>query len=128
MKPQPVLRCVLVSTAVATLAVGCSSSKAASPGGSQPTVAGSAAPATSDLITIKDYSYNDLTVKPGATVTVTNADAAAHTVTSTDKTTFDSGSLGKDKSATFTAPSKVGKYSFYCTFHNYMKGTLTVAS
>lgn len=67
-----------------------------------------------------------LTVKAGEKITFTNRDGAKHSVTSTDGTSFDTGLLGKDESATFTAPTKPGSYPFYCTLHPNMKGTLVV--
>jgi len=62
-------------------------------------------------------------------VTWTNNDIAAHTVTS-DNTTggtpvFDSGNMaaGASYSYTFTAP---GTYTYHCDYHAWMKGTVVV--
>jgi plastocyanin len=78
-------------------------------------------------ITIKDFEYGaPLTVAPGAVVTVTNIDAAAHTVTADQGTAFDVDVRGSGGTATFTAPSAPGSYSFYCTYHPSMHGTLIV--
>jgi plastocyanin len=86
--------------------------------------AGATAAAT---ITIKDFAYGTpLTVPPGATVTVTNMDAAAHTVTADKGSAFDAKVAGHGGTATFTAPSAPGSYPYHCTYHPDMHGTLTV--
>ena len=58
------------------------------------------------------------------TVTWVNNDDAPHTVTATDSS-FDSGNInaGQSWTHTFTTP---GTYSYYCTYHPWMKGTITV--
>lgn len=63
-------------------------------------------------------------VAPGTTVTWTNDDPVAHTVTANDGS-FDSGLLdsGKSWSRTFSTP---GEYNFYCTPHPFMKGVVVV--
>ena len=74
-------------------------------------------------ITIENFQFGSaLTVKPGATVKVTNKDGAAHNVTSDDGTSFKTPDLGKDESASFTAPNAPGNYKFSCTLHASMSG------
>jgi plastocyanin len=84
--------------------------------------------ATSDAITIKNFSFApaSITVKPGATVTVTNKDQVAHTITSS-KGSFDTGDIGSGQSKTFTAPNTPGSYPYICSIHQYMTGTLVVS-
>lgn len=67
-----------------------------------------------------------LTVKAGEKITYTNRDNAKHSVTSTDGTSFDTGLMGEDESTSFTAPTKAGTYTFHCSLHPSMKGTLVV--
>lgn len=99
-----------------------SASAPASASGSSPT-AGTAA----GTITIKDFAYGEaLTVAPGATVSVTNMDTAAHTVTADDGSAFDAEVKGGGGTATFTAPTKPGSYTYHCTFHPGMHGVLIV--
>ena len=64
-------------------------------------------------------------VAPGATVTVTNADAQSHTVTSKDGG-FDVKVDGHGGVATLTAPKTAGTYALTCDFHANMTGSLTV--
>ena len=68
-----------------------------------------------------------LFVKKGTVVTVTNNDIAGHSLTASDGS-FDTGVLGKGKSATLTMNS-VGTFKFHCTPHpttSALQGTITV--
>ena len=79
------------------------------------------------LITIKDFKYSiPASVAPGAKITVKNLDDQNHTVTSAPKGAFDVTVNGGGGTATFTAPAKPGSYTFVCTFHANMTGTLVV--
>ncbi|MEM3143410.1 MAG: cupredoxin domain-containing protein [Candidatus Nitrosotenuis sp.] len=71
-----------------------------------------------------------LTVKVGTTVTWTNNDTAAHTVTSGDLKTgplgkFDSGLFMAGKSFSFEFDTK-GTYPYYCQVHPWMLGKVIV--
>ena len=70
------------------------------------------------------FSAASLTVPVGTTVTWTNNDNMTHTVTS-DATGFDSGNLamGSNFSKVF---SVAGTYTYHCTIHPSMKGTIIV--
>jgi nitrite reductase (NO-forming) len=74
------------------------------------------------------YSPATITVVIGVnnTVTWTNNDDATHTITADDGS-FDSGFLnqGQTWSYTFTTP---GTYSYHCSIHPWMKGTVIVKS
>jgi plastocyanin len=80
--------------------------------------------ATTIYITEFAYKAPD-SVAAGATLTVVNADADAHTVTSDTPGDFDVTVSGKSQ-ATFIAPASPGSYPFFCAFHRYMTGTLVV--
>ena len=83
-------------------------------------------PASGLTITIGDFNFGDpLTVRPGATVTVVNADGAEHTVTADSGSAFNAEVSGKG-TTTFTAPTQPGTYAFHCTYHPMMHGRLTV--
>jgi plastocyanin len=83
--------------------------------------------AGSGTITIKNFAFGaPLTVRPGATIKVTNQDAAAHDVSSDDEGRFRTPLLNKDESATFTAPTQPGTYKFSCTVHGQMQGIGTL--
>lgn len=85
-----------------------------------------AAAAEEVTITITDFEYEiSGPVAPGAEVTVINNDSAAHTVTSDEEGMFDS-VFGPNETVTFTAPDEPGDYSFICTYHPAMVGTLVV--
>lgn len=79
-------------------------------------------------IEIKNSAFepNSLTVKAGEKITVVNTDFTGHSVTADDGS-FDTGIIGKDKSAIITAPSSPGIYKFHCLVHSTtMMGTLVV--
>jgi plastocyanin len=83
--------------------------------------------AGSGTITIKDFAFGaPLTVRPGATIKVTNMDAAAHDVASDDEGKFRTPLLNEGESATFTAPTQPGTYKFSCTVHSRMQGIGTL--
>ncbi|MGH2639527.1 MAG: cupredoxin domain-containing protein [Rhabdochlamydiaceae bacterium] len=76
------------------------------------------------------YSPDSVTLVMGKnnTVTWTNNDSAAHTVTSTSApsgASFNSGRMnsGATYSCTFTTP---GTYQYYCKYHSWMIGTIVV--
>jgi plastocyanin len=68
-----------------------------------------------------------ITVAANTTVTWTNKEGTAHTVTSNagSSETFDSGSLSINATFPhlFATP---GSYSYHCTFHSNMNGTVIV--
>ncbi|GGY90010.1 hypothetical protein GCM10010300_37880 [Streptomyces olivaceoviridis] len=87
-----------------------------------------AAPVTGNAVAIENFAFSPakLKIKVGTTVTWTNQDTDAHTVTST-------GSGGPLRSAalatratyrhTFTKP---GTYAYLCTIHPFMTATVEV--
>lgn len=101
-------------------------SSTSSPASEQPAPSPSATADTAEVvISIKDFEFTvPASVAPGATISVTNADAQAHTVTS-KAGGFDV-KVDPNGTATLTAPSKPGSYPFICSFHANMTGTLVV--
>jgi plastocyanin len=72
------------------------------------------------------FSPNSITVSVNSTVTWTNKDSYAHTVTSTGgNDTYDSGNINAGGTYThkFTA---AGTYNYKCTLHSGMSGTVVV--
>ncbi|HVZ55207.1 MAG TPA: cupredoxin family copper-binding protein [Chitinophagaceae bacterium] len=70
------------------------------------------------------FSKSDLAVSAGTTVTWTNNDAVAHTVTADDGS-FDSGSIASGKTFTHTF-SAAGSYPYHCSIHSGMTAKITV--
>jgi len=88
------------------------------------TTAGGGSPAAAS-ITIANFAFTGAeSVEVGATVTVTNEDDVSHTWTSEDDV-FDSGSLSQGESFQYTF-EETGEYSFVCTIHPGMSGSITV--
>jgi plastocyanin len=140
------LRLAAAAAAVAIAVAACSSgddSSSAAPSAAATTSA-AAAPTTSapgggegsssssedsGTITIQNFAFGEpITVAPGATIKVTNMDAAAHDAISDDGK-FKTPLLKQGESATFTAPAEPGTYTFSCSVHANMTGigTLTVS-
>lgn len=71
------------------------------------------------------YEPNAISVGVGQTVTWTNNGAVAHTVTADDGMSFDSGTIAAGATYALT-PRTTGTFAYHCTFHPWMKGTLTV--
>ena len=115
--PQP--RAVAALAVAAALVLGACNSNG-TPAGSQ------AAGGGGNAVSIVDFNFNPgtLTVAKGATVTWTNTGATTHTVTADDGS-FDSGhvSAGATFSQTFAT---AGTFTYHCSIHSSMKGTITV--
>ena len=76
------------------------------------------------------FVESDATVSTGGTVTWTNNDSAAHTVTSGTPTdgpdgVFDSSIIMAGKTFEFTF-DKAGEYNYFCVVHPWMTGKVTV--
>jgi plastocyanin len=85
-------------------------------------------PAGDPGVTIVDFQFNPgtITIHAGDTITWTNTGAQPHTATANDHS-FDTGVLKRGQSAshTFSTP---GTFSYICTIHPFMKGTVTVVA
>jgi plastocyanin len=89
----------------------------------------SGAPASGGTeVTIKDFKFapDTLKVKVGAKVTFKNGDGQQHTVTADDSGAFDAGAIdpGSSKDITF---DKAGTFTYHCSFHPFMHGTIDVS-
>lgn len=73
------------------------------------------------------FSPSSITVKVGIAVKWTNNDYTAHTVTSDDGTTFNSGNVATGGSFSFT-PTVAGNFPYHCNIHTGMTGTLVVTN
>lgn len=106
-----------------------STSNTATPPPSASTPAATATPstATGSSVAIENFMFSPaaLTVKKGTTVTWTNKDSAAHTVTSTDGGKLNSSTLNKGQTYAFTFDT-TGTFNYKCTFHSNMTATVTV--
>ena len=77
-------------------------------------------------VQIANFTFKDpvLTVKPGTTVTWTNADDIPHTVVSKDGL-FRSKVLDSGDKFSFTF-AKTGQFGYFCSIHPHMTGTVIV--
>jgi plastocyanin len=121
LSPSPIRRvATLVPVVVAVALTGCGGGGYAS---TTPAQSGSGA----QSVEIKDFAYApaDLTVAGGTTVEFPNEDSTPHTATSKSSGAFDTGTIQPGKSAELTF-DEAGTFAYYCQFHPFMKGTITV--
>ena len=78
-------------------------------------------------IEIKDFAFNPqtLTVKSGEKITWINRDEEPHTVVSVEKQFKKSTALDTDQEFTITA-GVPGTYTYFCSVHPKMTGTIVV--
>ena len=78
-------------------------------------------------IEIKDFAFNpqNITVKSGEKITWINRDEEPHTVVSVEKQFKKSTALDTDQEFTVVAGSP-GTYSYFCSVHPKMTGTIVV--
>ena len=109
---------------------GCSGSASSVPSAAAPSLTGSLSAGAqadrSSQVEMKGLAFNpaSVTVPSGSTVTWTNNDTTAHTVTFDDGSA-DSGAL--DPRATFDHTfATAGTFAYHCNIHSFMHGTVTV--
>ena len=92
----------------------------------QPAAAEAAAPADKAAVSMSQMQFKDatVTIKTGGTVTWSNNDGMPHTVTANDGS-FGSEQLGTGGTFAHTF-DKPGTYSYFCTLHPMMRGTVVV--
>ena len=78
-------------------------------------------------IEIKDFAFNPktITVKAGEKITWINRDEEPHTIVSVEKQFKKSTALDTDQEFTITAGTP-GTYTYYCSVHPKMTGTIVV--
>jgi len=91
-----------------------------------PAAGSSQANAGKNAVTIQNYAFSPatITIKAGDSVTWTNQDSVGHSATA-DDTSWDTGILpqGQSKAIAFSKP---GTYTYHCSVHPMMKGTVIV--
>lgn len=104
---------ILLIFTVLTILLGCSKSK------------DTTTPVANEvLIQSFAFSPSTITVSVNTTITWTNKDAAAHTVTS-DNGLFDSGNMNTD--ATYSHQfTTAGTFPYHCTYHSNMLARVIV--
>jgi len=115
----------VVLLVLACISAGCYSTPAPAPSATAP---GATADGT-NTIAIRNFAFSPatLTVKAGTTVTWMNDDGTTHTIVSDAGTpdSFGSPPLANGASYPFTF-AKAGTYTYHCSIHPSMKGTIVV--
>lgn len=103
------------------------------PGNSTPPAASSGSDTgeavAAKTVDIKDYAYAPatITIKIGDTVTWTNQDGVGHDVVADNPSDDAPNSALLDKGETYSFKfTKAGTYTYHCSPHPYMKGTVIV--
>ena len=125
MKKHLILVLVVVAGAtVMVMVAGCTSSSNTSPSPANSTVTSTA---SQNPVAIQNYAFSPstLTIQKGANVTWTNYDSVQHHVVS-DSSAFSSPLLNKGDTYTHQF-NNTGSFSYICSIHPYMKGTIVVA-
>ncbi len=131
---------LLLATAATLLLVACGETTGTSPSPTtvatlQPSPTTASSPTSTKVVQVKivekngAYSFEPatLTLPKGAQVVWTNSSDAPHTVTSDTNAFGTTSNLTENK--TFMAVfNTAGTYTYHCSIHSYMKGTITVAS
>ena len=73
------------------------------------------------------FCPSPLRVQTGTTVTWTNDDNVAHTVTARSGPHFDSGTIAQGRSWSHRF-DQAGTFTYYCTLHPWMQGNLEVTA
>lgn len=105
-----------------------SSSTSSSMGNMGKTSNSSSTPTVTSAVTISNFAFSpaSISVKKGTTVTWTNQDSVAHTVTENDGQAGPaSGDIDQGKSYSFTY-NATGTFKYHCSIHPDMLGTVTV--
>ncbi len=128
-KASYVLAGLVLLTGCSTSSTKPAASATTPPVSSAASTSSSPAASKADALDISGFSFDPspLTVKAGATVTVTNQDSADHTVDSDVASLFTSGNVARGTPVRFVVPKKAGSYTFHCAYHPRMHGTLVVA-
>ena len=124
MKKHLILAIVVIAGATVVIA-GCTSSSSPSSGPVASTA--STSTASQNPVAIQNYAFSPstLTIQKGANVTWTNYDSVQHHVVS-DSSAFSSPLLNKGDTYTHQF-NNTGSFSYICSIHPYMKGTIVVA-
>ena len=103
---------------------------ASEPAGSAPAAGGGGCSTSSDAgaaaVAIENFAFNpaEVTAAVGETITWTNSDSAGHTAT-LDDGSCDTGTIAPDASGGLVFDT-AGTYTYHCTIHPNMTGSITI--
>lgn len=111
--------------AILIISNSCNKSSYDTAGSSNPYGTGDSTPGANEVfIQGMAFTPSTITVTAGTTITWTNKDSYAHTVTS-DSKLFDSGNIANGGTFSFTFAT-AGTYPYHCTIHTSMTASVVV--
>jgi plastocyanin len=115
---------LITAVCAAVLLAACGGSSGSGSSSSSTTSMG-ASGGSGGAVTIKNFAYTppELIVSKGSTIRFSNQDSTEHTATAAGG--FDTGTIGKGQTKSVTL-NTAGTFSYVCTFHPFMHGTVTV--
>jgi plastocyanin len=122
---------VIVAVAVTFIVSGKKKDNGTTSTNSSSSTSNSSSPSSSavatDQVSIQNFAFSPTTIniKAGTKVSWTNQDSTSHTVTADDGS-FSSSTLGQGQIYSFTF-TKAGTYTYHCTIHPSMHGTVVVS-
>lgn len=127
MKISVLLKAAMFVASTSLILSACQGTQPALAPATTTTSASTTVPSQAKTVTIQNMAFTppDLHMKVGETVTWTNKDTNAHTVTS-DQGSFESGSLRNGASFSFTFTS-AGTFTYHCAIHPSMTASVIVS-
>jgi plastocyanin len=117
---------LVIASSLLLLATACGSSSSSPQTPTAPAPNGPAVsiPKGAEVLGNQAFAPDSLDVTAGSTVTWTNTDSVTHTSTS-DNGAWNSGNIGSGKQFSVSFPT-AGTFSYHCTIHPGMVGTVVV--
>ena len=121
-------RLMIVPLAAAILACGGSSDSTGPGTGGTGNPGGGTTPEATNAVTMQSRAFTPPAIKvaAGSTVTWTNSDGEAHNVTFAGSAVPPSGTMAAGTAKALVMPAVAGTYTYTCTFHSGMSGSVQV--
>jgi len=124
MNPYSLLRLVIVAAGASILVSACGGDSS-SPNAPGPSTAADVTVTIQANNASNSYAPNPVSMRVGQTIAWRNADSTTHTATQ-DSGGFNTGSVSAGATSAATMINTAGTFTYHCTIHPGMVGTVTV--